>query len=823
MIIDLSDSARAALDARYEVLRELGRGGTAVVYLARERETGIDVAIKLVRSKYLDDQETLARFAREARLVAQLSHPNIVPVRAVLELEGSGFGIVMAHLAGRTLREVLRSDGFLTPSHAERVIHDIGRALEAAHSAGIVHRDVKPENIFLVEDGGAVLADFGVARSVSDTALTMHGVTLGTPAYMSPEQIDGRMLDGRADIYSLGMVGWEMLSGRRPWGDDGLFSILYRQKHELLPDLREFREGVPDTLAGLIARSMEKNREARWPDVRAMLEALDSDQPVPVAGPRGAETMRFIRTPGSAPLALARQRPAMPESAALSPALEAPAPRQRARLFVGVAAAVILVGALIGALVHSRSTAASLAQAQVSLAGDVRKPVELQATGEASPLVRPDIAASAPATRTSAPPSPVASAATTPSVSVRPAPPPSNESASSKAPIFLDARPSIDAKRRELDSVLTAIRSSTVTVTAAARAVGPSTSSIAAGGMHSCFIAASGRAACWGSNEQHQLGGSPAEPSAPITVETSERFTSIAAGLSHSCAITREGLAACWGSNDHGQLGDGSRTARVRPAPVADGHLFRAVAAGSAHTCALDADGLAWCWGSNTRGQLGDSTTRDNPVPVNVRGGRFAAVVAGWEFACGLASGGQVSCWGDNRFGQLGDGSTTDRREPVALSSSITFTTIAAGSSHACGVTAAGEAYCWGQNRAGQLGDGTTVDHATPVRVHATAHFVSITTGGAHTCAVADDGAAFCWGRGTYGQLGSGRTTDESLPARVVDDHVFVSVRAFGSHTCGVTTVKEPFCWGYNSEHQLGDGTRTHRMRPVRVDVRGGG
>src|SRR5262249_1023380 len=161
-----------------------------------------EVAIKLIRSKFLDDEEALARFAREAQVVAQLQHPNIVPVRAVLDLGTSGVAIVMEHLTARTLPQVLNRDRTLSPAPFPRITRDIARTLEAAHAAGLIHRDVKPENIFVEDAGRAVLADFGLARSMTiDSELTMHGVTLGTPAYMAPEQIDGNALDGRADIY----------------------------------------------------------------------------------------------------------------------------------------------------------------------------------------------------------------------------------------------------------------------------------------------------------------------------------------------------------------------------------------------------------------------------------------------------------------------------------------------------------------------------------------------------------------------------------------------------------------------------------------------
>src|SRR4051812_41576156 len=160
-----SPELHAALETQYEILRELGRGGTALVYLARERKTGEQVAIKLIHSRFVDDEEAIGRFAREARFVAQLDHPNIVHIRRIVDLGNGRLALVMAHLSGQTLRQLLRSQGRQPVDVAERVLRDVGRALSAAHSAGIIHRDVKPENIFIEDDGRAVLADFGLARA----------------------------------------------------------------------------------------------------------------------------------------------------------------------------------------------------------------------------------------------------------------------------------------------------------------------------------------------------------------------------------------------------------------------------------------------------------------------------------------------------------------------------------------------------------------------------------------------------------------------------------------------------------------------------------
>ncbi|HET7371753.1 MAG TPA: serine/threonine-protein kinase, partial [Gemmatimonadaceae bacterium] len=290
-----------ALKGEYEILRELGRGGTSVVYLARELATGDEVAIKQIRAKYIEDEEAVARFAREARFVAQLSHPNIIPVRRVVDLKRGGVALVMDHVPGRTLRDLIREAGPLPPERAEQITREIAAALVVAHGMGIVHRDVKPENVFVDESGRAMLADFGLARAMDgDTQLTMAGVAIGTPAYMAPEQIDGNDLDARGDIYSLGLVAWEMLTGKRPWEGETLYAILYRQKYEQLPDVRDMRPDVPDRLADAIAVAIEKNRDSRWQDVSAFVEALDHgsaavQRRVAPRTPVSTETLRFAR------------------------------------------------------------------------------------------------------------------------------------------------------------------------------------------------------------------------------------------------------------------------------------------------------------------------------------------------------------------------------------------------------------------------------------------------------------------------------------------------------------------------------------------------
>ncbi|MBA2246228.1 MAG: serine/threonine protein kinase, partial [Gemmatimonadetes bacterium] len=212
------------IEDEYEIIGELGRGGIAVVYLARDRELGREVAIKVIRDQYLQDPEAMARFEREARTLAQLQHPNIITLYTARRLTSGGLVLVMQLTRGLSLRETLRREGAVSFARAEQVLRDIAGALAYLHRRGVVHRDIKPENIFFDDASNrALLSDFGIAKACDGLGnVTMTGIVVGTPAYMSPEQIDGSQLDGRSDLYSLGLVGWELLAGQQPWEGENL-------------------------------------------------------------------------------------------------------------------------------------------------------------------------------------------------------------------------------------------------------------------------------------------------------------------------------------------------------------------------------------------------------------------------------------------------------------------------------------------------------------------------------------------------------------------------------------------------------------------------
>ena len=828
------------LTAEYDIVRELGSGGSAVVYLARERATGRDVAIKVIRGGYSAEREALARLSREARTVSRLEHPNIVRIYEVKQLADGGFALVMQYVPGRTLRDAIRRSGAAPLARAQRVLRDVAQALAHAHTIGIVHRDVKPENIFLDDTSGrALLSDFGIARSVEgDSDLTLTGVAIGTPTYMSPEQIDGARVDGRSDIYSLGIVGWEMLAGKRPWAGENLYSVIYRQKHEPLPRIADVRPGVPENLQYAIDGALLKDRDVRLESAEAFLAQLDSLPDAAHARERLAEAIAAERAahpvlPPEATETVRFRRPVTLDFGAAEP--EPPARRRVAPIAAGILIAALAAAAAIG-LSRDEAPAkpdATVARAeQPSATGSAAG--EPAGAGPAGRAAAPDSAGTGDVRSAPTSAGPADSAVVAPVLDGPPAlavgtvadapaarTSPSPSTAAPRLPAS-PAAPTADTASpdtRAAAGALTEPERPTPSAPEPAAPIRPASATMSAGGLHSCILAR-GDVYCWGSNDAGQLGdGSRIRRSSATRVAGDVRAVAVSAGISHTCALAANGRAYCWGRNDRGQLGDGTVTSRAEPAAVDGAPSFTLIRTGMSHTCALTAGGDAYCWGADQFGQLGDGARTDRRQPVRVRQSEpFADLALGWGHTCGLSRRGVVYCWGQNASGQLGDGTTADRGTPAEVAGNVRFASIAAGSRHTCGATAEGELYCWGQNGFGQLGDGSSADRARPVRAVGVPPVFAIAAGSVHSCALARGGNAYCWGRNVYGQVGDGTTVDRAAPARVQGGHAFASIQANGAHTCGTTPSGENFCWGYNVEGQLGDGSRTHRARPVYVE-----
>ena len=259
---------------QYKISRELGRGSMGTVYLGTQESLGREVAIKVLAPEFTREEEFLERFKREARTGGSLRHPNIVQVFDLGENDGYYY-IAMEYMGPSNLKQMLTERGEKLPiSEAVALTEQILSALEHAHSKGIVHRDVKPANILISEQGAAVLTDFSIAQMKSASRLTQTGAAVGTPEYMAPEQFDGKGVDGRADLYAVGIIFYQMLSGVQPFAGDTVAAVMKSQLFLDPPLLSTFTPSVSPELSEFVRKALQKNRDARFGSATEMLREL---------------------------------------------------------------------------------------------------------------------------------------------------------------------------------------------------------------------------------------------------------------------------------------------------------------------------------------------------------------------------------------------------------------------------------------------------------------------------------------------------------------------------------------------------------------------
>jgi uncharacterized protein YjdB len=279
------DSLRHATIGEYEIMGLLGRGGMATVYLAHDIALDRKVAIKVMSPHLLQGEGMAERFKREARTAGSLSHPHIIPIYAVKEA-GELLFFVMKFVEGRPLDSIIHEVGPLPFPMVQSIMQQVGSALGSAHRRGIIHRDIKPANIMVDVDGWAVVTDFGIAKVADKQGLTMTGATVGTPSYMSPEQCAAtKELGPASDQYSLGVVAYEMLSGRLPFGQESVMAIMYAHFNEPPPPIMTARADCPPAIADAVMKMLEKDPANRWPTVEAAVASfgaapLAPDDPV---------------------------------------------------------------------------------------------------------------------------------------------------------------------------------------------------------------------------------------------------------------------------------------------------------------------------------------------------------------------------------------------------------------------------------------------------------------------------------------------------------------------------------------------------------------
>jgi serine/threonine-protein kinase len=377
----MSDQGPQVFNDRYEVLRRIARGGMADVYLARDLLLDRPVALKVLFAEFATDPSFVQRFRREAQAAANLSHPNIVSVYDSGESNGTYF-IVMEYIEGRSLAQIIRDEGRLSPDRAADITTDVAAALGFAHRNGVIHRDVKPGNVLISPIGQVKVTDFGIARAVTTQEnLTQTGTVMGTATYFSPEQARGEQVDPRSDVYSLGVVLYEMLTGAPPFTGDNPVAVAYKHVQEMPATPRLANPDLPRPLEAITLKALAKNPANRYPsadDLAADLRRFRDGRDVlaePVLAPPVDDRTMAVRghAPADATRAVAAAGPATMVGG--SGYRDEPPPRRNSAMFIVVL--VVLLG-LLAALLFLLGRTIGLggeSVAQVAVPDVLNKPV----------------------------------------------------------------------------------------------------------------------------------------------------------------------------------------------------------------------------------------------------------------------------------------------------------------------------------------------------------------------------------------------------------------------------------------------------------------
>ena len=322
----------------FKIVRRLGKGGMAEVYLAEQTSLNRQVAIKVLRPEFLSDETYVKRFKHEAKAAGGLNHPNIVQVYHIGEKDGLHF-IAQEYVRGSNLRDFMRKRGQLELPIALHIMKQVAAALQIAGQAGIVHRDIKPENILLTKKGEAKVADFGLAQLTQGgerVALTQVGITMGTPLYMSPEQAAGKQVDHRSDLYSFGAMAYHMLAGKPPFQGENALAVAMQHLNDTPQPLKQFRPDLPDPVCSLVHRLMAKKKDERYRDAQTLFGELKALQKQFCGRDSGVDDDALLTSTMSGSFSLRRR-----------PLFDRPIPQQ-VLVFVGVGTLVMGAAAGVG-------------------------------------------------------------------------------------------------------------------------------------------------------------------------------------------------------------------------------------------------------------------------------------------------------------------------------------------------------------------------------------------------------------------------------------------------------------------------------------------
>ncbi len=729
---------------RYEVIRRLAIGGMAELYLARA--TGLDgfekmVVLKRLLPQYADEPAAARMLLDEARLAAKLDHPHVAQVYDVGEESGTYF-FTMEYVRGPTLEQILRElreRGAKMPlAHVIAIGSAVAAALHHAHERtdnageplGIVHRDVSPSNVVVSWEGAIKVLDFGIAKATLTRTQTETGVIKGKYTYMSPEQCRGQTVDRRSDIYSLGIVIYELAAGERLFERGNQYEVMGRIA--TAEGLDESRHVPSQGLEAIVRRALRReagDRQQTAQELQADLERLARSEGVVPSSIELAQFVTDLFPDRERAEEIENQQPSGTTSAPTS--LDKPPPRPAGRKVLMLGLATVLIGAAaVTALLRKPATTPGSAcllgvavGATHACAWTAAGAVWCWGSNQYGQL----------------------------------------------------GGGKVDPERIRREPIQTRQNEGPLGRVA----------QVSAGILYTCAQTLDGNAWCWGANFSGQLGRGNVDHhqafAAPVQKTNSSKLTRVASvgtGRNHACSHVRSGHVNCWGWNADGQLGTADELDIKQPlaTPTSKETSYARLAVGDGHTCGISVAGEIWCWGHNVSGQLGNGqravkSSNTASKVVDAEGMPFKGAIqiaAGERNTCAIREDRSVWCWGSGSSGQLGTGTRANSLVPVKVELDGVVS-IGVGAAHACSLRGDGMVSCWGQNESGQLGMGGSVfssDVPVPVvtadgRPLGEVTFLAV--GPYANCAIRRDGTLWCWGLNENGELFTGDNASRNV------------------------------------------------------------
>lgn len=693
-------------------------------------------AIKQILSAYSENDNFITMFKEEAKIASQLNHSNIVNIFDFGVDKISQFYIVMEFVHGRNLKQIIQALGNenrkLPIEFIAYIIKEAASGLDYAHKASdiytgrplnIMHRDVSPQNLMISYNGEVKVIDFGIAKSTSLLEPTGSGTLKGKLGYMSPEQVRAEPMDSRTDIYSLGVITWELLANRRLFASETEIETLNRVKQGFIPDLSLAVDPKYSELVEIVNRCLANDKTDRYQSGQELSNAISTF--LNVHFPEFNKHVfsdylksTFYHSYEKSQEKLLKFSQLKLNSDDFSEQSYHPDKDSLSNISIGISAQ------------PDSKTGARSVTALRNLNFKVQDLSEFKELETKKDLkwIYGVLALIA---------------------------------------IFLIYVVGFEVPKNRTKNSAVIVSNATISKNKLSQFKNfempfDKISAMNGIGNQACIQTESGKTFCWGDNRFHQLGVTTSKDYVQLLeISTFPKWETLAIGMFHSCGITKikKGevdwqALKCWGDNSYGQIGDPTQQNVAVPTTIDPNTQYSAISVGLYHTCGITTEGLAKCWGRGDFTQLGLAHIKSTKVPLTLDAQtKFKNIVSGAYHTCGIKTDDTLRCWGRSDFGQLGTGQIQYGGAIDNIDPQMTYKQISLGDYHSCAITKDDQIKCWGKNDFGQLGVGNQEPAVAPTLVSTDLKFKKVKTGKYHTCALTIDDELKCWGRNNYFQI----------------------------------------------------------------------